>query len=205
MGHASDGPLLGISRSLAFAGGEHFRHGPLSQPVCELPGPLLAAADRRLARHRHRSGAGSVGGDLEPRGRETGRRQFGGDGHSAAGALCRAFGLCRDASRRHDSPRRVGRPLRSIGRHSGGDVELHGIRQHIHDCGGSGPAAAHVSACDGRHGSDHRLELCGSHRRGSTHGASPRPMVHGRLGRTWRGLPSARPRGAALWLFRLPR
>ncbi len=73
LGAARAGSLLGLPGELAFALGQHLRHGPLSGHLRSLPGQILACAHRRLVWLRLAAGGGGGLLRVEP---ASARRQW---------------------------------------------------------------------------------------------------------------------------------
>jgi hypothetical protein len=167
LGAARDGQLLGISGSLAVAGGEHLRHGHLSHAVCLLSGAPVPVVRLRPSRTSCGSGRRSGLRCVEHRGHSGCRDDIGlavcpalravrDDRHPGA-VQARSAGTCRDHA---DHCAR--RPDR--GAH-GGDVELHGLGQCFNHRGRGRSAAAPVSSRHAGSGSSGRGLLHSSGRR----------------------------------------
>src|SRR5581483_1737826 len=84
------GKFLGISGSLAFAGGLHFRYGDLPHPVRRLPRPRLPLVQRGTSRRDGRTGGGDRLRAAEHRWRE------GGLGHLAVALLSSVVAISAD-------------------------------------------------------------------------------------------------------------
>src|SRR5207245_1949174 len=153
VGAGRAGNFLGISGSVAVAGGKYFSHGDLPDAVCVLPETDVAVVRRGESRIL----CGIVCGDLV-RGAEPGGDSSGGNYvvvaflfvvgcvRADSGAVAFPAECAGECTRRSDGRDGAG----VAGRSAGSDVELHGLGQRFDDRAGSGAAAADVPEGDDR-------------------------------------------------------